>query len=64
VRHVNYWRASRLAEEDFERGYWRTIAADPRATSYRQAARLAGVTLSVAYRRLQQYKLRLRHGRR
>lgn len=63
-RIPTYWNARFAAVEAFERAYWKRIANDPRATSYRQAASLAGVTTSVAHRRLTQYKLRLKHGRR
>ena len=52
------------ARERFERAYWRVLARCPDAVSFREAARLAGVTASTVVRKFQEYRLHLKHGRR
>jgi len=53
-----------VAYRRFDKAYWRVLAQCPKATSFRAAATLAGVAVSVVHRRFQQYGLRLKYGRR
>jgi DNA-binding NtrC family response regulator len=60
MKHPLYHKVQR----EFERAYWKALAAHKDATSYREAAKLAGVTASTVVRKFAQYGLRLKYGRR